>query len=144
MEVFTVVMIGAAVLAVPLLALCFIPTVGALFALLALALGGLMSMVGGIWLLIVAFSEDTTTGLLCLFVPFYSIYFILTEFDLCKKPVMVYGLGLLLTFGAVCAAGPGPGGYKSPGRRFGALPGPQPAHVAAWERPGLPQDIASV
>jgi hypothetical protein len=132
MEVFTVVMIGLALLCLPLLALSFVPGVGAIFALLAMALGSIMSMAGGIWLLIVAFSEDSTTGLLCLFIPFYMFYFILTEFETCKRPFLVYALGLLLLFGSSCAAGPGPGGYRSFGRpgRLGALSGPPPCVAA--------------
>jgi hypothetical protein len=139
MEVFTVVMLGVALLSLPLLALSFVPGVGAIFALLAMALGALMSMAGGIWLLIVAFAEDSTTGLLCLFIPFYMFYFILTEFETCKRPFFVYALGLILVFGASCAAGPGPG-YHSFGRpgRFGALSGPQPAYAAGAPRPVAP------
>lgn len=136
MEVFTVVMIGVALLSLPLLALSFVPAVGPIFALLAMALGAILSMAGGIWLLIVAFSEDSTTGLLCLFVPFYMFYFILTEFETCKRPFFVYALGLILVVGASCAAGPGPGGYR-PGR-FGALPDPRPAYAAGVPRWGGP------
>ncbi len=140
MEVFTVVMIGVALLSLPLLALSFVPGVGAIFALLAMSLGAILSMAGGIWLLIAAFSEDSTTGLLCLFVPFYMFYFILTEFETCKKPFMCYALGLALVFGASCAAGPGPGGYRSFGRpgRFGALSAPPPALAAVAPRYPVP------
>jgi hypothetical protein len=133
MEIFSVVIIGLALLAVPLLALCFVPGFGVLFILLAGGLGSLMAIGGGVWLLIVAFSEDSTTGFLCLFVPFYMFYFVLTEFETCRRPFLVYGLGMFLLLGARCAAGPGPGGYNSfgPPRRFGALPGPQPVSVAS-------------
>jgi hypothetical protein len=98
-----------------------------------MALGAILSMTGGIWLLITAFSEDSMTGLLCLFVPFYMLYFILTEFETCKRPFFVYALGLILVFGASCAAGPGPGGYRA-GPRFGALSAPPPVYAAAASR----------
>jgi hypothetical protein len=136
MEVFTVVIIGLALLSLPLLALCFVPGFGLLFVLLVGALGAVLSCGGGIWLLIVAFSEDSTTGLLCLFIPLYVFYFALTEFETCKRPFLLYGLGLILLLGAQCAAGTGPGGYHPFGRpgRFGALPAPPPAYAAVAPR----------
>ena len=45
--------------------------------LLAMALG----LIGGLWLLMMAFEGDTKTGMLYLFIPCFSIYYFFTRFD---------------------------------------------------------------
>src|SRR5205814_1889643 len=51
--------------------------------------------VGGIWLLVLAFMEDTTQGVLCLCVPCYILYFAASRFDEVKLPACLYGIGLV-------------------------------------------------
>jgi ribosomal protein S27E len=53
-----------------------------IFVLLVLFFdGSLIGSVGSIWMLIKAFEEDVGQGLLILFVPFYGLYYLLTNWD---------------------------------------------------------------
>ena len=56
----------------------FIPGPLFLWGGAALLVAFVLSTVGGIWLLVQAFQEDVTHGLLTLFVPFYAIYYTAT------------------------------------------------------------------
>ncbi|MFL5338894.1 MAG: hypothetical protein ACJ8F7_01905 [Gemmataceae bacterium] len=62
--------------------------------LVDMGLSGL-GAVGGIWLLVLAFMEDTTQGVLCLCVPCYMLYFAASRFDEVKLPACLYGIGLI-------------------------------------------------
>lgn len=66
------------------------------FAVLAAALGLMLSMAGGIWLLMVAFREDATAGFLCLIVPLYFVYYAVSHFDDCKRPLCLWAVGSIL------------------------------------------------
>src|SRR5436853_187830 len=65
-------------------------------ATLNLFLGWLMMSVAGIWILVLAFQEDAVCGVLCLLVPFYSLYFVITRFDECKVPFVLELFGFVL------------------------------------------------
>lgn len=52
--------------------------------LLPVVIGYLVLLVGGVWFLIIAFSDNVMQGLLCLFVPFYSLLYLITNWDTCK------------------------------------------------------------
>ncbi len=58
------------------------PMVGAVIGLI-------LSMVGGIWSLLVAFRESVTCGLLYLLLPFYSIYYLFTRWEEMHRPFLV-------------------------------------------------------
>ena len=45
--------------------------------------GAVLSLFGGIGLVVVAFQEDTICGVMFLFLPFYMLYFIITRFREC-------------------------------------------------------------
>ena len=76
-----VVIVGAVLVLVAAAGGVIFPHVGAAVVLgihlLAVALG----LIGGLWLLMMAFEEDTTTGMLYLFIPCFSIYYFFTRFD---------------------------------------------------------------
>jgi hypothetical protein len=60
------------------------------------AMGIMISMASGIWILVLAFREDAMTGFLCLCLPFYSLGFIFNNFDDCKRPFCYNMVGALL------------------------------------------------
>ncbi|HVS35098.1 MAG TPA: hypothetical protein VMS17_05915 [Gemmataceae bacterium] len=75
-------------------------------ALVPLAVGGTLSAVGGVWFLIVAFQDDATAGLLCIFVPFYSLYYLISHWDEEMKPFLVQLAGSMIFSLGWCAGGP--------------------------------------
>jgi hypothetical protein len=70
-------------------------------------LGALISFVGGIWFLVVAFTVDATQGLLCLCVPFYSLYFLITNWEDTKMPFFVNLIGVFVSMLGAAAGGIG-------------------------------------
>lgn len=60
-------------------ALFIVPGVGVILAIIVLIVGLILMGIGGIRLLIGAFQEDVVCGLLYLFVPFYSLYYLVTR-----------------------------------------------------------------
>jgi hypothetical protein len=72
-------------------------------ALLPIGIGWLLSAVGGIWFLIVAFEDSAASGLLCLFVPFYGLYHLITHFDEEQRPFFLQLAGFLLVMTGTCA-----------------------------------------
>jgi hypothetical protein len=68
---------------------------GVLFAMFA---GFVCMLVGGIGLIVAAFEEDTTCGLLYLFLPFYSLYYMVSRWDETRWPKVI-AVGFLLMLG---------------------------------------------
>ncbi len=66
--------------------------------LLGMVIGFGLMLVGGIGLIISAFEEDTTCGLLYMFLPFYSLYYMISRWDETRYPKLV-ALGFLLAVG---------------------------------------------
>jgi hypothetical protein len=102
MEPFTVVLIGLAILSLPLLALTFLVPK---FGLITSIIGFLIAFPSGLWFLWVVFTESPVAGLLCLFVPFFSIYWLITHFDECKRPFFLNTIGAVLWVASSCAGG---------------------------------------
>jgi hypothetical protein len=75
--------------------------------LLPIIVGWLVSFVGGIWFLIIAFQDDAMQGILCLFVPFYSLYYLITHFDEEKTAFFMQLAGIALVMAGSCAGGIG-------------------------------------
>jgi hypothetical protein len=67
--------------------------------------GWLISLVGGLWFLVVAFQEGPHHGILCLCLPFYSLYFLITHFDETKRPFFLNLIGFAITMAGSCAGG---------------------------------------
>lgn len=62
--------------------------------------GGIVCAVGGIWILITAFRESTSQGLLC-FVPFYVVYYAITRWSKLKKPFIIGLVGVVVLIGGL-------------------------------------------
>jgi hypothetical protein len=90
-------------------AVCLVMVVVAIFvpvlAVVPIGLGWLISLAGGIWFLVCAFQDDLTQGLLCLFIPFYSLIYLISHFEEVKKPFFVQVIGVVLLMGGSCAGG---------------------------------------
>ncbi len=68
-----------------------------LIFLLVGLVGSIVAAIGGIGMLIAAFEEDTTTGILYLFLPFYSAYFMISRWDDINSPkVAAAGIGMTI------------------------------------------------
>ena len=61
-----------------------------------LVLGMILSVVGGIWLLVVAFQTGVWWGLGSLFVPFVSLVFVIMHWQPSKKPFLISVVGTVL------------------------------------------------
>ncbi len=48
---------------------------------------------GGIWMIFKVFKDSTKAGLAWLFVPFYSIYYLVNHWDEMKKPFYIWLAG---------------------------------------------------
>ncbi len=57
--------------------------------------------------LVTAFKQDVTKGLLALFVPFYILYFVFTNWEECKKGFLMSIGGVILAFGGMAMAAAG-------------------------------------
>jgi hypothetical protein len=70
-------------------------------AIIAAVIGGIVAVVGGIWILITAFHESTSQGLLCMFVPFYVVYYAIKRWSDAKKPFVLCLVGFVLVLGGL-------------------------------------------
>ena len=68
-------------------------------------LGMLLAAAGNIWFLIVAFQDDTLTGVLCLLVPLYALIFLINNQDAAGRPFLVGLIGTLMVVSGVAIAG---------------------------------------
>lgn len=88
------------------LSLCFMLAVLAVFlpflALIPLILSIVMLFTAHIIVLLAAFQDDSMSGCLCLFVPFYAIYFILTHLDEVRSALLLYAGSLILVIVSFC------------------------------------------
>jgi hypothetical protein len=69
-------------------------------AAIAMIVGFGLILVGGVGMIVVAFEEDTSCGLLYLFVPGYSLYYLVTRWDETRYPKLA-ALGMLLILGGL-------------------------------------------
>jgi hypothetical protein len=61
--------------------------------MIILAIGGIVSLVGGIWFLVVAFRQTIWWGLGCIFIPFVWLIFLIMHWGEAKNPFFVSLLG---------------------------------------------------
>jgi hypothetical protein len=66
--------------------------------LILIVLGGLAALVGGLWLLVLAFQESILWGLCSLFIPLVILIFALTHWEVAKKPFLIQIGGVVLYF----------------------------------------------
>jgi HEAT repeat protein len=89
--------LGMIGLCIPLAIIAFFGSTPAIIGIVAMWIVLItLSFWGGIWMLVVAFQEDATQGILCLFVPFYSLYYLVTRFGDCYRPFTVQMSALLV------------------------------------------------
>jgi hypothetical protein len=88
-------------------------------AYVPVALGWLLQFVAGVWLLVIAFQDNVVQGLLCLCVPFYSLFYLITHFDETKNALFLWliGLGVLIMGGCAGGVGQAIRGEAPPNRR---------------------------
>lgn len=58
------------------------------------AVGGIVMLVGGIWILVKAFQESIVWGLASLFIPIVALVFVVTHWQDAGKPFLIYLAGL--------------------------------------------------
>lgn len=73
-----------------------VPKVGGIIGWVAVVIGGLMGLVANLRLRAMAYEEDTTTGVLYTWIPFYQLYFIFTRFHVTRVPFLVNCLGTVV------------------------------------------------
>lgn len=81
-------------------------------ALVCFVIGFIILVFYGIQLIIIAFRESTAWGLIYLFVPFGSLYYMVTRWQKCKSPFLKSLLALpfiFFTFYVVSTGTGGPG-----------------------------------
>ncbi len=64
--------------------------------IMAAVMGGLMLFWGGIWLLGIAYGESLFCVLLYIFLPVYSVYYVISRWSDTKKPFLIVILGGIL------------------------------------------------
>jgi len=70
--------------------------------LVLLVVGLVVSLVGGIWLLVKAFQTSILWGLGSIFVPFVSLIFVITHWEIARRPFLIsLGGAVLLIIGSV-------------------------------------------
>jgi hypothetical protein len=74
-------------------------------ASILLFLGWLVSIVGGIMLLVVAFKESILWGLGCIFIPFVALIFIVMHWEQSKKPFFIELAGAVLVIIGIILGG---------------------------------------
>jgi hypothetical protein len=74
-------------------------------ALVPMGLGLILTMAGGLWLLMVAFQDDVTAGIFCLLIPLYGLYYAVTHFDDCKRAICLWLVGFVLVLSGSCLGG---------------------------------------
>lgn len=74
----------------------------AVIGVVLLAVGIVIDLIGGIWLLVKAFQASVWWGLGSIFVPFVSLIFVITHWAEAKRPFFLTLVGLvLILIGAV-------------------------------------------
>ena len=69
------------------------------------AIGGVMAVVGGVWVIVLAFRKSVMWGLLCLFVSPVAIYFAIKNWDIAKRPFLIEIAGIVLLFIGIALSG---------------------------------------
>lgn len=100
--------------------------------------GGVISLVGSVGLVVAAFKEDIVWGLLVLLVPCASLVFIVKHWDVAKGPFLTSLAGILLQGLATC----GGGMHALPFGRSGGGGGGDAATVELGEAPPAVTDVS--
>jgi hypothetical protein len=66
-----------------------------ILGMILMGVGFIAMIIGGIWLLVVAFQESLLWGLGCIFVPFVSLIFLIKYWDKAGKPFLIQLAGIV-------------------------------------------------
>ncbi len=95
---FSVFLLGYVGLSILIMMLSFaVPS--AIFVPLVLA--WLVASSAGLWFTILTFQDSLETGLLCMFIPFYGLFYLITNFDYVKKSFYLSLVSMLMMFMSV-------------------------------------------
>lgn len=109
LDAYSLAMIGIFMIGLPLVGISFVfPPV----SLLAMGIGWLASLVGGVWFLIVAFQDDSTQGILCLVVPAYSLVYLFLNWGETWRPFSLQMAGILISVLSMCCNGDFVAGFQ--------------------------------
>jgi hypothetical protein len=94
-------------LGITLLGFLFIPAafIAPPLIFVPLVLGTVISLAGYVWIIVIAFQDDSTQGMLCLCFGPYMLYYILVNFDEAKQAGMIWLAGTALQIAASVVAG---------------------------------------
>jgi hypothetical protein len=70
-----------------------------------LFLGVVLTLIGGIWIIIEAFKESIVWGICSLIIPLVALIFALMHLDRTKRALIIYVVGLVLAFLGVSMGG---------------------------------------
>ena len=73
--------------------------------LVPVVLGSVLSLVGYVWVIVIAFQDDATQGMLCICFGPYMLYYILVNFDETKQAGIIWLAGTVLQIAAMVVAG---------------------------------------
>ena len=73
--------------------------------LLLWLVGGVMTTIGSIWFLIVAFKENIFWGLGCIFLPFVSLIFLCMNWYRAREPFMLQFTGFIIFYLGILLGG---------------------------------------
>jgi hypothetical protein len=104
------IVVALIVMGVALLACVVLLVVSPTLAKPVWQVGQIVAGVGAIWCLVIAFQDSAAAGLMCLFIPFYNLYYLIAHFEECQRPLFLYllGLGMVIAafmFGGVAVMG---------------------------------------
>jgi len=71
-----------------------------------LVIGIILSVIGGIWLLITAFQESVGWGLGCMLLPIVSLIFVFLHWEESKRPFLIGVAGNVLAIAGAALNGP--------------------------------------
>lgn len=102
-------------------------------ALIPLLMSLVMLLAGHVMVLLAAFQDDGTSGCLCLLIPFYSLYFVLTHLDEVRSALLLYAGSFVLVIISFCGMCAGGMLWKAvtPPPRHGQISWPTAQRVAA-------------
>ncbi|MEX0725661.1 MAG: hypothetical protein WD065_05300 [Planctomycetaceae bacterium] len=79
--------------------------IGAITCIATLGLGAIYMSAGGLWSLSIALEEDPLCIILWFFVPGYGLYYIVTRWDQCARPVLIQLMGAGTVIGTTVTVG---------------------------------------
>ncbi len=79
-----------------------IPLLGIAVFVVVLLAYAVIQVIGGLWLILIAFEEDAVQGIMYLFVPFYALIYLVTRWEACRVPFMMCMVSLASLIASGC------------------------------------------